>query len=265
MKQGALFKQRVEQSFSDSFHYYDDEAQLQRETAKRLAASLEPWRLILPSGPMLEFGAGTGFFSEELIKLFPDRELIVSDISDEMISVCRRKFFGYNGNNIRFSRIDAESHDFGESDYSLIAGNFVAQWFNDPAITLSKMVKALKPGGLLLTAFPGADSFPEWKKHSNTLGIPFTGNSLPDTEELVIKLSMGPAKLDFYEDTSAVEFDDAYAFFRHLKRIGASVKLHEKQLGIKKLRQLIDHWNRSAGDKVTVTWHLVFLVVKKDL
>jgi malonyl-CoA O-methyltransferase len=258
-------RHKVKQHFSEACTEYENEAQIQKETAKRLAASLEPWKLILPDGPILEFGAGTGFFTSELIELFPDRELVVSDISDEMLNCCKDKFTKVNGEKIQFRLMDAELFEFQEEIFSMIAGNFVVQWFKDPAKTLTDMVNALKPGGLLLTAFPGSETFPEWKDHCYSLGLPFTGNSLPDTEELVVKLSMGPTEVDFYEDSRTVEFDDAYAFFKHFKQIGASVKLHDKQLGIKQLRLLIDHWNRSVSDKVSVTWHLVFLVVKKDL
>jgi malonyl-CoA O-methyltransferase len=256
---------KVKQHFSKSFQAYEKEATIQKESAKRLAASLEPWKLILPPGPILEFGAGTGFFSEHLIQLFPGRELIISDISEEMISFCKDKLTGQSDNQIQYKIIDAEQFDPNETSFAMIAGNFAAQWFKDPAKTLGDMVKALKPGGLLLTAFPGNDSFPEWKDHCYTLGLPFTGNRLPDTEEMVIKLSMGPTQVDFYEDTRTVNFDQAQDFFRHLKRIGATVKLHDKSLGFKKMKLLIDHWNKSVTDKVSVTWHLVFLVVKKDL
>jgi malonyl-CoA O-methyltransferase len=161
--------------------------------------------------------------------------------------------------------MDAENFTPDDNKYALIAGNFVAQWFKDPALTLGRFAQVLEPGGLLLMAFPGSDSFPEWRQRCHELGLPFTGNTLPDTEEMVIKLSMGPAQVDFYEDSYTAEFPDALSFFQHLKGIGATKKLHDKQLNAKQFRLLINHWDQSVTGSIKVTWHLVFLALKKDL
>lgn len=254
--------QRVAQQFGNAAESYEQHATMQRETAKRLIASLEPWRDIIPPGPILEIGCGTGFVTRGLLELYPERALEITDISQGMVDFCSRKF-GSRG-NASFYQLDAQNLPFQEQRYALAIGGFVAQWFDDPALTLGRCLEALLPGGLLLASFPGNESFPQWKSHCEELGLPYTGNTLPDTEEMVIKLSQGPAQVDFYEDTVTQTFESAAAFFQQLKRVGASTQKSGRPLAPREMKLLVDHWDSAAGDEIEVSWHLVFVAVKRD-
>lgn len=256
----------IEEKFSGKIDFYQRLAEVQHESADRLAKSLEPWRLILPTGPVLELGAGTGFLTNHLVRLLKDRELMITDLSADMLNYCRENLMKTETEDLRiqFKRLDAENFQPPVNHYAMVCGNFVVQWFRDPALTLSRFADALKPGGLLLAAFPGHESFPEWREQCLKLGLPFTGNDLPNTEELVIKLSMCDGQVDFYEDSRTVEYPNAISFFRNLKLTGADTKLHSRQLKADKFRLLLDHWDRSENGPVKVTWHLVFFVFKRD-
>jgi len=258
-------QQTVRKRFSKIAKVYERHANLQKEVAGRLAASLEPWRFSLPEGAVLELGAGTGFLTRKLCEMLPERKIIVSDLSEEMLEYCKTKLSLQASENLSFEAIDAERHKPKKNCYALVAGSFVAQWFRNPAHTLGHYANALKPGGLLIISFPGNQSFPEWREKCLELGIPFTANNLPNTEEMVIKLSAIPAQVDFYEDSHTVEFPDSLSFFRHLKKIGADATFHDKQLKTREFRLLLKHWDESAAGPVKVTWHLVFLALKKDL
>lgn len=253
----------VKKHFSARVEGYDRYASLQREVARQLGRSLEPWRLTLPPGPVLEVGAGTGYLTEELCRLLPERELTATDISPAMVKWCRERLSGKAG--VRFEQMDAESYMPDKSRYALVASSFAAQWFRDPALTLGRFSEALLPGGLLLVSFPGEDSFPEWRELCVELGLPWTGNPFPKTEEMVIKLSMGPAQVDYYEEPAQVSFPDALSFFRHLKKIGADASLQGKQLPAKDFQLLLREWDGKRGSEpLRVTWHLVFLALKRD-
>ncbi|MEX2600717.1 MAG: methyltransferase domain-containing protein [Balneolaceae bacterium] len=262
--QSNFGKEAVREHFSASTGCYEREAGVQRRTARRLAASLEPWKLTLPSGPVLELGAGTGFYSRELAALFPGRTLDVTDLSPEMIRACKASV-SPEADNVTFRVLDAEEWEPPAGRYALVTGNFVAQWFSEPAYTLERYLHALKPGGLLLMAFPGHESFPEWRSACREVGIPWTGNPMPVTEELVIKLSMGPARVDYYEDSDTTRYQGSLEFFRHLKRIGASASRSGKQLTPSQFWRLITHWDRKSGPEISITYHLIFLAVKRDL
>lgn len=256
-------KQQISTSFGAAAPYYEEEAEVQREVAKRLINSLEPWRSILPSGPIIELGCGTGFVTEGLTELYSEKEIEVTDLSEQMVNFCRQKFSDHS--NLSFTVQDAEKPpSFEEPHYAMTISGFTPQWFKNPAQTLAHWLEITKPGGLLLVSFPGNDSFPEWKERCQELGLPFTGNQLPDVEEMVVKMSVGPSQVDFYEDTITRRYDSARDFFQELKKVGAGTQRSGRSLSPKELALLIDHWDSSTEGDIKVSYHVVFLAVKRD-
>lgn len=255
-------KASIASQFGSAAPYYNEHANLQKDVAKRLIASLEPWRDMLPPGPVIELGCGTGFVTEGLVELYPNRAIEATDLSPEMVSFCKEKFRDHE--NVSFRVQDAEEIPYEEPHYAMTVSGFSAQWFKDPAQTLGKWLEITKPGGLLLASFPGSESFPQWREKCKELGLPFTGNTLPDVEEMVVKMSLGPAQVDYYEDSVTQTFNSAKDFFRHLKNVGASTQLDGRSLTPKELSLLIDHWDNSTEGKIEVDYHLVFLAVKRD-
>lgn len=248
--------------FDDSASYYHKNATVQQEVAERLVASLDPWKDTLPQGPVVELGCGTGFLSRGLARLFPNRDLVFSDRSQSMLNRCREYVAPREG--LHFEQWDAEQVTVDNPTYALTASSFAAQWFQDPAHTLGQWLEVTKPGGLLLAAFPGSESFPEWRKHAEALGLPFTRNDLPDTEEMVIKLSSDHTQVDYYEDTISQTFKRAGDFFRHLKKLGAGRQLQGRHLTPREMKLLIRHWDASSEGVITVSYHVVFLAVKRN-
>ena len=257
------YKKEIAAKFGSAAPYYDQHAELRMEAANRLMASLQPWRDIIPSGPIAELGCGTGFVTKGLAELYPQRVIEAIDLSDQMVAYSREKLTDYN--NLSFHTADAEQPDHEEPYYAMTVSGFAAHWFRDPALTLGRWMDATKPGGLLLASFPGNESFPNWRRHCQELGLPFTGNSLPDVEEVVVKMSVGPSQVDYYEDTIMQSFESAFDFFSHLKRIGANTQQSGRSLTSKELSLLMNHWDEKSGGTVNVATHMVFLAVKKDL
>ncbi|MDZ7773354.1 MAG: methyltransferase domain-containing protein [Balneolaceae bacterium] len=248
--------------FGASAETYHRTADVQKEVAERLIASLQPWRDIVPPGPVVELGCGTGFVTESLLEMYPGRELWVTDRAPEMVDFCRERFGEREG--LRYEAMGAEEYERGPEEVALTVSGFSAQWFRDPPFTLGRWLERTRSGGLLLASFPGHESFPEWREQCRELGLPFTGNVLPDTEEMVIKLTNGPAQVDYYEDTVTRNYDSSADFFRHLKAIGADRQLEGRRLTPREMRMLIRNWDRSAGDRITVSYHVVFIAVKRD-
>ena len=84
-------KEEITDNFSNSLPYYDKNALHQREVARRLSKALEPWRDIIPQGTILEIGAGTGFLTKHLLKMYPRRNALITDLSPEIINFCKEK------------------------------------------------------------------------------------------------------------------------------------------------------------------------------
>ena len=256
-------KQEIINRFSESAQKYDQFARIQKETAERLAKALSPWQFSIPEGSVLEVGAGTGLLTRHLAKMYSSRKLLVTDVSDTMLELNKKKLAEYG--NIQFSNLDVETAEWEEEKYSLITSNFLLHWLKNPAETVAKMLPSLKPGGLLLMSFPGDDTFPQWRKNCLDLGLPYTGNPLPDLEEIVIKLSMGPVKVDYYEDQTNLEYPSLFDFYRELKKSASGTSLTGKKLNIKQLRLLDKYWKEKNNGKVNVHYHTAFIAVKRDL
>jgi malonyl-CoA O-methyltransferase len=259
---GDELKSQIAENFGSAASYYHSNAEVQQQVAERLIASLEPWRDILPSGPIIELGCGTGFVTRGLAEMYPQRKIEATDLSEGMVSYCGEQLADQE--NLSIDAHDAEDIPIDEPHYAMTISGFTAQWFQDPARTLGQWLEVTKPGGLLLASFPGNESFPEWKEKCEELGLPFTGNDLPDVEEMVVKMSVGPAQVDYYEDTVTQTFKSARDFFRNLKNLGTATQKEGRRLTPNELSLLINHWDNSTDNDIQVSYHLVFLAVKRD-
>ncbi|RNC85492.1 MAG: methyltransferase [Balneola sp.] len=261
--QQVIQTSQVRKNFSASVSYYHEHAVIQKKVAEGLIASIKPWKDIIPPGPVLEVGCGTGFVSEHIVNEFPNREIVISDLSADMVDFTSNKIGKRDG--VVFEVLDVNDFNIQEYKYALIVSNFAAQWFDDPATGLDRLTKSLKPGGLLITAFPGNHSFAEWYECCLELGLPFTANTLPDVEEVVVKLSLNPVQIDYYENDLYQEFESSLGFFQHLKKIGAHTSKTGKSLNTKQLRLLTSFWDKKKNGDVKVKWHVVYLAVKKEM
>jgi malonyl-CoA O-methyltransferase len=242
---------------------YHENADPERDSAKRLADSLKPWRFSVPRGPLLEVGAGTGIFTPHLKTLLPKRDIVVSDASQQMLKYSMSVLRDESNDQFSFSKLNAETDDIEEETYALICGNHVAHQFRHPAITLEKLALGLRIDGIMLMSFPGEDSFREWRSTCLDLGIPFTGRSMPGTEPLVIHLSSGPVQVDFYEDQSAWYFDNFESFRSHMMAGGLEIEEGERRLNDKEKALLNENWSNTKDGKLGFTYHNVFLAVKR--
>lgn len=261
MQKEKNLNKNIARNFGRSAQTYHQRAEIQRKVADGLVASLRPWKDILPPGPILEVGCGTGFLTGNMINEFPERDFVITDASAEMVQFAKEQLG--EDRNRSFKVLNVDEIEETESKYACIVSNFAAQWFGDTAVGLEKLGTMLAPGGLLLVAFPGNHSFAEWYEYCLQLGLPFTANPLPDVEEVVVKLSVGPFQIDYYENDLYQEFENALNFFRHIKEIGAGESLTGKSLSVKQLRLLSKHWDEKESP-VKVKWHVVYLAAKKD-
>lgn len=263
----TISSKSIAETFSEAAEQYHQKAEIQLKVANGLISSLLPWKDTLPAGDILEVGCGTGFLSEQLIKEFPNRNKLITDLAPGMLSFCEEQLSekGLVDEQTQFEPLNVDEISDTDPKYSLIVSNFAAQWFKDTSIGLEKLTELLVPGGLLLCTFPGNHTFEEWYSNCLELGLPFTANSFPDVEEVVIKLSMNPVQVDYYENDLFQEFDKSLDFFKHLKEIGVRKSKTGKRLSVKQLKLLTDFWDENESDGIKVKWHVVYLAAKKDM
>lgn len=166
--------------------------------------------------------------------------------------------------HVEFRQLDVNDFKAESQEYALVIHNFAAHWFHDTSMALQNLGESLLSEGIMLASFPGNHSLPQWYENCLALGLPHTANPLPDVEEVVIKLSMGPMQIDYYENDLFQEFDSSLDFFRHLKQIGSATSILGKSLSPKQFKLLTNHWDKKSKGNVEVKWHIVYLAAKRN-
>ena len=87
----TISSKSIAETFSEAAEQYHQKAEIQQKVATGLISSLLPWKDTLPAGDILEVGCGTGFLSEQIIKEFPDRKKLITDVAPGMISFCENQ------------------------------------------------------------------------------------------------------------------------------------------------------------------------------
>ncbi|MBV8954710.1 MAG: class I SAM-dependent methyltransferase [Solirubrobacterales bacterium] len=99
----------------------------------------------------LEIGAGTGYFSLNLLQAGVVREATCTDISPGMVSA-----LGDNaerlGLRVRAARADAESLPFPDESFDLVLGHAVLHHLPDLRRAFSEFLRVLRPGGRIVFA-----------------------------------------------------------------------------------------------------------------
>jgi malonyl-CoA O-methyltransferase len=254
-------KQEIARSFGQSALSYHANATLQQDCAAKLLEIVAPW--IPPAGAVLEVGCGTGFLTRGLGDRFPDRAILATDLSGEMVQFCHSHLCHSHlpsHNNISFQQMDGENIT---GKYALILSSFAIQWFEQPRETLRHWLKHLEPSGIVGLAFPTGDSFPEWRELCDRLQIPFTGNALPDVHTLLQDLS--PEIRVFYSQEIILTtiHRNAADFFRSLKAIGAGMNTSGQMLTPKQMKKLLQTWDQQLKslEHCVVHHHVAFLII----
>jgi malonyl-CoA O-methyltransferase len=229
----------ISRSFGARASSYEEHADLQRAVAARLAR-------LLPSHPhprVLELGCGTGLFSRHLAQAYPDGDLVLTDIAPSMIEQCRGNLDTVGHGRVSFAIMDA-SRLRQDGDFDLIATSMTLHWLADPIAALRQLIPLLRPGGSLIYASVGPESFGEWRDVLHAQGLP---SGLPDL----------PALPGVIEEERLVVDPTTFAFLRRMKSIGGLTPREGYRPvppGI--LRRAMRAADARHGGRVT--WHIVY-------
>jgi SAM-dependent methyltransferase len=103
----------------------------------------------------LEIGAGTGYFSLNLLQAGVVREAICTDISPGMVATLGRNAQRL-GLEVKAARADAESLPFADASFDLILGHAVLHHLPNLRRAFAEFHRVLRPGGRI--AFAGEPS-----------------------------------------------------------------------------------------------------------
>jgi ubiquinone/menaquinone biosynthesis C-methylase UbiE len=109
-----------------------------------------------PFGESLEIGAGTGYFSLNLLQTGIVREATCTDISPGMLATLEHNAAGL-GLHVTTAACDAAELPFEDSSFDLVLGHAVLHHLPDLPRAFAELARVLRPGGTLF--FAGEPSY----------------------------------------------------------------------------------------------------------
>jgi malonyl-CoA O-methyltransferase len=163
-----------------------------------------------------------------------------------MIAECRRNLAPSGAAHISFEVMDAGEAG-GHAELDLIVSSMTLHWLADPVKSLDRLSRLLAPGGLLLYATLGPESFAEWRAALDALGLE---SGLADIKPLPGVVEQERLVLD----------TDTLSFLRRMKAVGGlTPREGYTKLSPGALRRAMRAADAKGG---RVTWHIVYGALK---
>lgn len=230
-------KQEIDKTFASKNVQYDQNANLQKGIAQKLASMLPD----LDNPRVLEIGCGTGFLTQHLFERYHDGEFDITDLSQGMVDFCQDKFKDAP-QTAKFHQLDAENVEQLQSKYDLIVGSMVVQWFDDPVVGLQKLSEVAP----VYYATLGQGSFHQWKETLKALDLSNGVINVPESWPGVIS-----------EETQTIEYQNARGFLQSLKEIGTGLSREDHTpLSITDMRRAMKHFDSHYEGEVS--WQVVY-------
>jgi len=205
--------------------------------------------------------------TKQLAVLYPQAEIIASDISPLMLDEAREKLGEYA--NIEYMVADGEALTLAGS-FDLIVSNAAFQWFKDYPAALEGLKEKLAPGGCLFYATFGEKTFWELQQAfaiaREELGVAAdcddrhgpTFITRETLEQIVDELSM-PAL--FQEELFIEKFGSVKEFLLSVKRVGANnASGQQMRTNRRLLLKMMDSYQAlfAPKSKIEVTYHVIY-------
>ena len=139
----------------DSKTFWDNSAQryaksrIQDEAAYRKKLDITQ-KYLQPDWSVLEFGCGTG--STAMVHAPHVKDILATDISDNMLAIAAQKAKDAGIGNIRFQQGTLESINPPSASFDAVLGLNILHLLEDPDSAIAISYKALKPGGVFITS-----------------------------------------------------------------------------------------------------------------
>ena len=243
-------KDLVKFRFKKSIATYDSSAVIQKEMAHRLVGKILEY-CGKNFDKVFEFGVGTGFLSKNILNEISFKEYYANDIIEES-EFCIRNII----KDVKFLPGDIEKINIKEN-FDLILSNAVMQWIYDTDELLLKIKNNLKDSRYFAFTTFGERNFKEIKQ---TTGVAL--NYLKP-ETLKAKCENFFKIVNFEENLETLYFDTPLEVLKHIKYSGTN-GIKTINWTVSKLKAFEEYYrqNFSSGNKVTLTYNPIFVVLK---
>ncbi len=215
-------KKLAQLAFERAAKTYDEAAVLQREVNHHLLERLE--YINHQPKTILDVGAGTGYATHALQKIYSGSNIIALDIAYPMLSVARSRtqLLQRLKKKIKFINAEAEKLPLSDNSVDMVYSNLTVQWVNDLDLALREFTRVLKPGGMLLFSTFGPDTLKElrasWSAVDQYSHVnPFI--DMHDVGDAMMRARLAEPVMDVENFT--LTYKTVFSLMRELKAIGA--------------------------------------------
>lgn len=256
-------KQQVRQHFSFHASEYDRYALVQQTVAKRLAGLLEGH--LNPCEIALEVGCGTGLLSQQLYRLLPNLQLVLSDLAHGMSQHVQQTL-----PQSPVCDADAAALPFADNSFDLLTSSSVYQWLNDLPNAFSEISRTLRTDGLLALALFGEKTLFELRSsHQAVLPVGRKSHvqSFP-TVDMVSSALGGSFEILSLRSEFEIEWHaDVPALLRSLKKIGAQNASQQRPQGLASrqvMQAMLSRYNElySCERGIPATYEVIYLLAR---
>lgn len=159
-------KELIKKRFAHNLDGYDALSVVQRAVCERIDGVLDSLVPTVEGQVAMELGAGTGFFTEHLLRRFPDKNWTINDIVPETEAFLAKIVARSNcKEGVTYVWGDAENIVF-PSGLSLLASASLFQWFDALDVFLKRVGTNLAKGGYVVFSSFGENNFFEIREAS---------------------------------------------------------------------------------------------------
>jgi biotin biosynthesis protein BioC len=242
---------QVRSAFNKASSRYDEHAFLQKEIAARLDTKLDV--IAGNSKVVVDLGAGTGLLSQNLIKRFPNSQLICLDFAQAALI-----------HNPSSHKICADAYHLPLADNSvdMVISSLMMQWCPDLKQLFSEIHRVLKNDGLILFSTFGPDTLKELKKSWSVVDSETHVNTFTDMHDIGDQILGAGFQSPVMEmEKLTLTYQTVIDLLRDLKAIGAqTVNTRSKSLmGKDKFKLMTQMYESYRQDgKLPATYEVVY-------
>ncbi|MFC3195265.1 malonyl-ACP O-methyltransferase BioC [Marinicella sediminis] len=251
----------IQASFDQAADQYEQHAVLQKESLLRLLERLGDDLKTAP-GQILDLGCGTGWAVPELLRMYPESQLIAADFAPSMVAKVPEH------PQVTTRVTDAHAIDVHAQSCDLVFSNLMMQWCDESTV-LQEIKRALKPGGIVHLTTMGEHTLHELK-HA-WAGIddkPHVNQFVPAAQIADLAMRLGFEDVIADSEFITMTYANVVDVMRDLKNIGAHNVDHNRHKGLmsaKVIKQLTQNYAefRSEDGLFPATYELVYLRARK--
>lgn len=241
-------KSLVKKRFKKSLKTYDENAEVQKITAKKLIKMLPDKNC----NAIFEAGCATGILTKEIKNSLKFNSFSANDIVEDSKSFID----GIIPDN-NFIAGDIEEIILPQK-YNLIISNACLQWCNDIEKTTEKLLNALAPNGILAMSIFGDENL---KEIINEFDIKNKTYSQEAFKEYLSQYNI----IYYEEEIIKLRFNTPVEILKHMKFTGVNA-IKKINLTKSKLKDFEENYKKqyTENGKVLLTYNPVYIIISSD-